>query len=338
MSKACAFFFAASLLTASQLHGQEDFWATAFRAQRPSLAIEWSTGQTNKKTPAEVKKGTPVTLRVEPRSGASIRWFQIVPDTRRFYKNANHPWEANAYKWVGFGKIDCRRREIESWRDRWEVSPSSENAIPFAWPDAGRFYHDDVGSFWFEVEILHEGKIQRSPGLAESAERGMSPAVFRLSIREDDTLVGWLTSFFNVPGLFGCIPWQSENYVGVDCADALVAAWSKWKKRPMNKDWNVQGIVTGWPKVAEFNLTEGMPDREIRWDRDIQPGDFIAVQYTPGKQYQHIGALYGDANQNGLLDPEDQLIHCGPEALQVQSLKGRSFSGKLAVIRATNRD
>ena len=31
-------------------------------------------------------------------------------------------------------------------------------------------------------------------------------------------------SYCNVPGLFGCVPWQSHHYVGVDCADVLMAA------------------------------------------------------------------------------------------------------------------
>lgn len=105
----------------------------------------------------------------------------------------------------------------------------------------------------------------------------------------------------------------------------------------MKKDWNVQGIVTSWPKATEFQLEDGSPEREIRWGRDVRRGDFIAVQYTPGKQYQHIGALYRDANENEILDAADLVIHCGPEALQIQPLSGRSFSGKVAIIRAEDR-
>lgn len=304
--------------------------AEATRESKPSLRIQFAVDGTPHPGPAEIIRKTPVELQVKPTEGGEIRWYQLIPDTRRFYKNANHPWEPQAYQWVGFGKIDCLRREVEAWRGEWKVTPTPE---VLGYPDAGDFYHPAIGSFWFEVEVLKDGKLLRSPGLAENTDRGMNTSVFRLSIREDDTLAGWLTSYFNVPGLFGCIPWQSDNYIGVDCADALVAAWCKWKKRPMNKDWNVAGIVAEWPKVFQGNLENA----QLEWGKDVDRGDYIAVQYAPGKQYQHIGALYADGNGNGKLDEEDLVMHCGPEALQVQPLTVGSFGGTVAVIRATKR-
>ena len=43
----------------------------------------------------------------------------------------------------------------------------------------------------------------------------MSPKVFRVSVRDGEGYVGWLASYFNVPGLFGSVIHQSANYIGV---------------------------------------------------------------------------------------------------------------------------
>lgn len=331
---------------AGQAGAQGDDWSKLPRETSPSQQIRWRAGESGanwRPGPADVRQEEAVRLHVDPVAGGSIRWYQIVPDTRKFYKNANYPWEPDAYKWVGFGKIECLRRELTAWRGRWDVNvrspatsrPNERNDLDF--PEAGRFYRPDIGSFWFDVEVLDRGWVLRSPGLKETTSRGMSTQVFRLSVRQDDSLLGWLTSFFNVPGLFGSVSWQSENYVGVDCADCLAAAWSKWKKRPLDKDWNVAGIVAAWPKVSEFDTAGGVPDVQIRWSTDVKPGDFIAVRYAGRRQYQHIGALYADADKDGRLGPQDSVIHAGPEALQVSPLAGGNFDGHVAIIRATAR-
>ncbi|GMU23268.1 MAG: hypothetical protein AMXMBFR13_33500 [Phycisphaerae bacterium] len=323
-----------------------DDGAGAARESTASQEIQWrldGSGTSWESGPAEVRWDQPLRLRVKPVSGASIRWYQIIPDTRKFYKNANHPWEPDAYKWVGYGKIDYLRREFAAWRGSWEVRlGSSATSRPdeppqLDYPEAGPYYRPEVGSFWFDVEILSAGRILRSPGLRETTERGLSTKVFRLSRRQDDSLVGWLTSFFNVPGVFGSTPWQSGNYIGVDCADCMAAAWSKWKGKTLTRDWNVAGIVGEWPKEREFDLEEGTPSGEIRWGTDIRPGDFVAVRYPGRRQYQHIGALYADANKNGKLDAEDLVIHAGPQALQISRLSAGNFDGRVSVIRATAR-
>lgn len=337
---------AISLNASSFAAAQSGEWSAFPREKSASLEIRWRKGESSgdwKSGPAEIKKGEAVTLQVKPIADSSIRWYQIVPDTRKFYKNANYPWEADAYKWVGFGKIDCLRREIVSWRGRWDVvhrtapSEGTSTKNDLDWPEAGQFYHSDLGSFWFDVEVLKSGKILRSFGLADRTERGMNTRTFRLSVRQDDSQVGWLTSFFNVPGLFGCTPYQSSNYIGVDCADCMMAGWSKWKNKPLDKDWNVAGVVTSLPKVREFDIRQGMPTGEIRWTSHVRPVDFIAVRYPGRRQYQHIGALYKDANSDGKLDGGDLVIHAGPEALQVSPLNQGNFEGHIAIIRASER-
>ncbi len=144
-----------------------------------------------------------------------------------------------------------------------------------------------VGSFWFQAEVDDSGTFVRSYGIEGSDKRGLNPKVFRVSRRHGKGYLGFLTSFFNVPGLFGSIPYQRHNYVGVDCADVLVAAYCKWKNTRIKKDQCVAGLVTGLPKVLESELRDGNPTRRIRWDKDVRAGYLLAVRYVGAKVAYH---------------------------------------------------
>ena len=106
-------------------------------------------------------------------------------------------------------------------------------------PTAAPHYREDVGTFWFQIEVQEGGTTWRSPGLEDGDHRGLSPNVFRVSIRGGDGYLGYAASFFNVPGLFGAVPHQSYHYIGVDCADVLMAARARWKGIPLERDYNV---------------------------------------------------------------------------------------------------
>ncbi|MHC4643276.1 MAG: hypothetical protein ACYS32_16650, partial [Planctomycetota bacterium] len=141
-------------------------------------------------------KGQKVALKVNKISGGKIRWHQIIPDTSKIYKNANMPWEKDAYKWIGLARIDYQRKELTGFQGRWRIEPfDNENdtsvrdrkSSPFRslWDKAAnsKFYHEDVGSFWFQAEVTKEGVIYRSAGIEDSDKKGLSPKVFRVSIR-----------------------------------------------------------------------------------------------------------------------------------------------------------
>ena len=327
---------------------EDDTFASSVRHSRPTILIESSIdgGRWVKKTAIYPIKGQKVALRVDEIPGANIRWFQIVPDTSKIYKNANFPWEQNPYQWVGFAKIDYHKKELIRFRGHWEIEPfDNEEGSAFRDRESSsfgpvenmgmdsRFYHKDIGSFWFLVEIENEGIIYRSVGIEDSDHRGLSPQVFRVSIRSGEGYIGYLTSFFNVPGLFGSVTYQSNNYIGVDCADVLMAAYGKWKHKPIEKNYNVAMLVSQFPKVVEFDLLEGRPNKKLRWGKDVRPGDFVAVRYSGRKQYQHIGALFSDANGNSILDGGDLVIHAGPQPLHYSYLKDGNFDGHVAILR-----
>jgi len=327
---------------------ESEAFARSLKHSVPTLLIQSSVngGPWVKSAAIYPLKGQKVTLKVEKISGGEIRWHQIIPDTSKIYKNANLPWEKDAYKWVGLAKIDYQRKELAGFQGRWQIElfdnenntqiqdrKSSSFRSLSNRAENSKFYHEDVGSFWFQAEVKKEGVIYRSAGIEDSDKRGLSPKVFRVSIRDGEGYIGYLTSFFNVPALFGSVTYQSRNYIGVDCADVLVAAYGKWKNKPIEKNYNVAMLVSQWPKVSEFDLLEGTADRQLQWGVDIRPGFFLAVRYRGSKQYQHIGALFRDANQNGVLDGGDIVIHAGPVPLHCSYLKEGNFDGHIVILQ-----
>ncbi|MBN2342254.1 MAG: hypothetical protein JXX29_00075 [Deltaproteobacteria bacterium] len=290
-------------------------------------------------------KGQPVRLRVQNKNVSDIRWYLVFADITRIYQNANRPRETDAYGWRGVDPIQYHRIEIAAARNQTEVNPIPhiETLVPSiaewmkaqgapAW--AVKFYQSTVGSFWFQVEGNIDGVSCRSYGLDDVTERGISTRAFRLSVRASDDYLGWVSSFYNVPGVFGSILYQSKNYLGADCADVLMSAWSKWKRTKLNKNYNVQMLLGKFQRRAETVVDNGAPATEIRWNDQIAPGDLIAVRYgEKGKKFHHVGALMGDTNQNGILDGDDMIIHAGPYPLHLTPLGQGSFNGHVVVLR-----
>ena len=108
-------FFGAVIVSAAAQEVTRDPWEGLPREKAATLQIQWRVGDESdaKAGPAEIRMDTPVTLTVVAKPGDEIRWWQIIPDTRNFYKNANHPWDPDPYKWIGFAKIPCVRRELK---------------------------------------------------------------------------------------------------------------------------------------------------------------------------------------------------------------------------------
>jgi hypothetical protein len=293
-------------------------------------------------------KGQKVELRVPSAPGARIRWFRILPDTATLYHNAEWPWAPrDAYRWLGFDRIGYHREPLPVAEDAWSLVLDTRAGLPqasvFPLPadggNAGRLTSEriharhDVGSFWYQVEVVRGAHSESSPGFAPRDARGLPPRVFRVSIRDGDGFLGWLTSFFNVPAVFGSTPYQSENYIGVDCADVLMAAHHRHSSRPLKEDFNVQRLAGSLRIVAEIRVAQGTPERALRFGAQILPGDLIAVRYAGGRVFQHIGALYRDANGNGVLDGEDTVLHVGPEPLHESRLDEGAFDGTVRILR-----
>ena len=285
----------------------------------------------------DARAGAIVSLRVRLPRGASIRWYRIVPDVSKPYNNAVWPWDPNPYRWLGYARIRYAREEIDGFRGQSEIvlTPASRT-----WRQAfgrGDGASAGMGSFWFQAEVESGGRVFASPGLERNDQRGLSPEILRVTFRAGDDLLGHLTGFFNVPGVFGAVPYQVANYIGVDCADVLMAAHARASGRPIVADHNVAGLTRALPAVRSTRIHAGTPTTPLRWGTDVLPGDLIAVKYNGWGQFGHIGALYADRNRNGLLDDADLVLHAGPMPLRFSTLGEGAFDGQAKILRPRSR-
>ena len=162
---------------------------------------------------------------------ASIRWLSVEPRLRHVTHEPPNPgnpsfsnsvlFGADHGDWLGFDTLEYEESDVA------RVGPQIN--VERASPVQGRVDYAGAGSNWFAVEVtLADGSVARSPG-AESVERGgLSGEVMRVSFRESDTFLGWLSTYFNVPNVFGSAGsgsrHQTDRYTGADCADVLVGA------------------------------------------------------------------------------------------------------------------
>ena len=277
-------------------------------------------------------------LRFDVKNAKSIKWYQIIPDTSKFYKNANHPWEKNPYQWSDYGKIDYNRVEIKAFENQKEVL-LTKKILEENKPKNNQYYNAQLGSFWFEAEAtLKNGKVIKSKGIKNVERKGLSPKVFRVSYMLDKSYIGYLTTFFNVPGIFGSMPYQSRNYIGVDCADVLVATSKVMNKAKNTKNYNVVMLVDKFKIKKKFKIVNGKPNKKLTWEKEFKKGDFIAVKYRENGRYAHIGMLYADENNNGVLDEKDSIINAGPNALHLSTLKSGTFNGTVVILRNEDID
>jgi len=302
----------------------------------PTLTLEgrvadgaWKSG------PAVAVRGQAVSVHVAEAPVGEVRWYQVFPDLDQQYKNANHPWEPDPYTWVGFGEITYERHELVDWRGVAEpvVFEASGVSNLLVDPSASPYFDAEVGSYWLQAEVHTEGKVVRSAGIEERDHRGLSPAVFRVTMRQDTSFLGELTGYRNVPGLFGSVVHQSRHYIGVDCADVLVAARARARDEGLSRNFNVAMLVSEWDRVDAFAVANGAPERAVSWGSDVRPGDLLAVRYAGSRQYAHIGALAEDADGDGLLGPADLVLHAGPDPLHHSKLSAGGFDGDVIVLR-----
>ncbi len=182
--------------------------------------------------------------------------------------------------------------------------------------------HGGAGSIWLAAIVtLPDGRVLATPDGASVARYGLERSVMRVSFRTGDDYLGWLSTYFNVPNLFGSSgahgDHQTDRYVGADCADVLVGG-----RRAMGERFayaSVAGIGTYATPVTEAfeQEADGVETLALRWGTDIQPGDLVTIGYeNPGddaelpRTWDHIGTLVRD-DGDGVLSARDVMRHMG---------------------------
>jgi hypothetical protein len=210
-----------------------------------------------------------------------------------------------------------------------------------------------LGTMRVAARATVDGETFATPA-AEDAPGGLiADGVFRYTVRRGDGFLGWVTSFFNVPYLFGSAgkgrKSQAERYLGADCADLLVAALRRAGARGLEYA-SVIDLVDRLPRVGEpaevAACAPGQRDCRpaepaLRFGADVRPGDLLAVDFIGvddlPRAWDHIVAIVEDRGPTGAPDgrlgPEDLVADSGSEdGLRLAPL-GDQGHVKIAVLR-----
>jgi hypothetical protein len=279
---------------------------------------------------------------LEPLAGADVTWSAIEPHGFRTSRATNGT-QSNFYsnvsteprtfgQWLGYDRIDYFERALAAERP----------ILPARIDDAEGVQLPGLGTLRFQATVvLADGTRLASPGLEAIDTYGISPAVHRVSIRNGDDFLGWLTSYLLVPEVFGSAgpgsSHQTERFTGADCADVLVGAARRWGRTDLAYT-NVAGLPAYTTRVAAATELDdrGQPEHPIT---GVRRGDLIRIDYggvlrhhTP-RDWDHVVALWEDRSDpegpsrggpDGKLDGFDLVIHMGHPRLVIEPLSAQA--------------
>lgn len=176
-------------------------------------------------------------------------------------------------------------------------------------PDRG-----GLGTMAFRVRVTHAGKTLATHGIEPRYRGGLSPKVHRVTVRKDDTFLGYLTELYNTPYIWASAGskgiHQADRNIGSDCADLMV-----YGMRRAGKDidygstydvprWGGKKAVASIARKAEDGRFVDANGNAIRVgvEGGVKPGDLVLF-------HRHVGAFSVDREPLGVLDENDLLIH-----------------------------
>ena len=193
---------------------------------------------------------------------------------------------------------------------------------------------------------------QRGLGVmrVQATVNGVTTAPLRYTYRSGDGFLGWLTSFYNVPYLFGSagkgVKNQAELYLGADCADILVAALRRagWKKLEYSSVADLVDALhpVGKPTIVKPCQAGVCEATDVRYGKAVRPGDMLALDYIGAesdlpREWDHIVVLIEDRGPggvpDGLLGPEDLVADSGSAEGLKQAPLGEQGLVRVAVLR-----
>jgi hypothetical protein len=279
-----------------------------------------------------------------------IEWLKVEPYMRHHALEGHDPqapwftWYANAHvpgtpsnpKWMGYDTLEYKESGIDAAASSWSIQADAHPTDPEHDLNGG------LGTMRFKVLVRHGGEVLSSPGMESKKSYGISKKVHLISFRRDDSFLGWVTSYYNVPGIYGSSIVQVESYIGVDCSDLLTSAYMRATGKQLEytsaggllKDVNV---IEGFQYFFEDGRIRATADetdepRTIAFGQGgIREGDLIFFCYSPNtekgtcKRWHHVAAIYEDAGADGppdgVLGARDLILHAGPREPHLSTLE-----------------
>jgi len=260
------------------------------------FAVVEAGGAIYSDAPTLVVRGKRVTPRpIASAPALAIAWERVEPASAN-YSNG----DASTFH---YEPIEYRTTAIADSANRASLRA---DVRPTLTPD----YGDGVGTMRYRLVARQGERVVASPGPEARRGRasgGLSDAVMRVSIRQDDSFLGYLTEMFGQPYIWASAgtanaTHQSERLEGSDCADFVV-----YGARRMGVD--LKYMWTGELPTVTKRLGGGTrSDDGVYRDAKGKP-----VAYTTAGDLvlfpRHVGVLVEDRGVPGVLDDQDVMMH-----------------------------
>lgn len=254
---------------------------------------------------------------------AALRWYRVEPEVATMSNT-----ESGDFR---FEPIPYLRTVIEGADGKGAIAA---DVRPTLTPDHGH----GVGTMRFAIELTRGAATIASPGVEARRGRGsggLLDTVHRVSIRRDDTYLGYLTEMFGQPYIWASAgtttrAHQSERLEGSDCADFII-----YGARRMGKalDYTWSG---GLPSVTKLLARGERGEDGVYRDAAGKPlpfptaGDIILFP-------RHVGALSQDRGQPGILDDQDLMLHTLFDSPKEQAIADSGYAQTTVELRRWKR-
>jgi hypothetical protein len=226
---------------------------------------------------------------------AALRWRKVEPVEQTMSNTASGEFR--------FETIAYRATAMPAESGRGAIAA---DVHPTLTPDHG----DGVGTMRFQIEVTQSGRAIASAGAEAKKGRGaggLTDDVHRISLRRDDTYLGYLTELYGQPYIWASAgtsdrSHQSEQLEGCDCADFVVYGQRRMGNR-LAYTWT--GAL---PEVTAL-LAKG--NRAA--DGVYRDAHGAALPFTGAGDLilfpRHVGVLTVDNPPLGTLDDGDLMMH-----------------------------
>ena len=186
---------------------------------------------------------------------------------------------------------------------------------------------DGVGTMRYQLAVTQGDRTLMTPGPEARRGRGsggLTDAVMRVSIRRNDSYLGFLTEMYGQPYVWASAglsdaSHQSERLEGSDCADLMVYGARRMGKH-VAYTW-----TGGLPNITKL-IASGTRDEHGVY-RD---GSGKALPYTQEGDLvlfpRHVGALAADKGEKGVLDDQDLMLHTLFDSPKEQPIKDSGYA------------
>lgn len=271
--------------------------------------------------PALTLAGKPVAARPLARAPAlELRWHRIEPAVATM-SNGDTP------KDFRFVPIDYRATAIDGAAGRASIAA---DVRPTLTPDHGK----GLGTMRYQIVARQGDRAIASAGPEARRGRGsggLTDAVLRVTIRRDDTFLGYMTELYNQPYIWAsegltAATHQSERLEGADCADLMIYG----QRRLGNK------LAYTWtgalPQVTTLIAAGARGADGVYRDARGRPLPFPRIgdlMLFP----RHVGALAADRGTPGVLDDQDLMMHTLFDSPKEQAIAESGYADRPVEVR-----